>query len=136
MNTAELDDFFARAEDVLTDWRGGTDAMHARVPTDDAGDVLAPRGDSYYDQVSEPDVEQIREATRVIGQAASVWAKQMQEAMAAIGRAYATIPAALRPRPLQVSPQPLDDVRQRALELRRNRNTGPVSRLGLDGHFR
>ena len=52
MNREELDAWFAQADDVLTDWHGGTDAMHARVPTNE-GD-LPSRADSYYEQI-EPD---------------------------------------------------------------------------------
>lgn len=48
MNREELDAFFAKADDVLTDWHGDTDAMHARVPTSD--DVEALPGESYYEQ--------------------------------------------------------------------------------------
>lgn len=161
MNREALDEFFAHAEDVLTDWHGGTDAMHAHVPADGDDDALAPSGDSYYDQdqpdrhrflspvelalltrpreipqIPEPDVEQIREAMRVIGVAASAWAKQMQEALAALGQFASTVEA-LRPRllPVQFQP-PVEDARQRALDLRRNRNTGPAARVGLNGTFR
>lgn len=50
MNRGELDEFFAKAEDVLTDWHGGTDAMVANVP--DSDDVAALPGDSYYVQAA------------------------------------------------------------------------------------
>lgn len=49
MNRDDLDAFFAKAEDVLTDWHGDTDAMHARVPTGDEPELPAT-ADSYYEQ--------------------------------------------------------------------------------------
>lgn len=49
LDRAALDDWFARAEDVLTDWQPSGDAMVATVPTTESDD-LAPVGDSYYTQ--------------------------------------------------------------------------------------
>lgn len=48
MNREALDAFFAKAEDVLTDWDPGMDAMIARAP--DSDDVEALPGESYYEQ--------------------------------------------------------------------------------------
>ncbi len=45
MNRDDLDAFFAKADDVLDNWRGSDDAMHARVPTDEDAEALP--GDSY-----------------------------------------------------------------------------------------
>jgi hypothetical protein len=54
VNRDGLDEWFAQADDILTDWRPGGDAMHARPPADD-GDALPPRADSYYEQGGPPD---------------------------------------------------------------------------------
>jgi hypothetical protein len=48
VDRSDLDDVLAGAEDVVTDWQGGIDAMHARPPETD--DVEAIPGDSYYEQ--------------------------------------------------------------------------------------
>lgn len=50
MDRAELDEFLDRAEDVLTDWHGSTDAMHARVPESEGAE--ASPGGSYYEQTA------------------------------------------------------------------------------------
>lgn len=51
---AALDAWFAEADDVLTDWEPDPyrepDVMVAQAPVDDAGDVLPPLADSYYEQ--------------------------------------------------------------------------------------
>lgn len=46
MNREELDAFFAKAEDVLTDWQGSADSMNSAGPSGaflDFLDVLVPR---------------------------------------------------------------------------------------------
>jgi hypothetical protein len=48
VNRDDLDAFFALCDDVLNNWHGSDDAMHARVPTDDDAEALP--GDSYYEQ--------------------------------------------------------------------------------------
>lgn len=50
MNRDDLDAFFAKADDVLTDWYGGTDSMHGSAPEPGTEDDLTPPADSYYAQ--------------------------------------------------------------------------------------
>jgi hypothetical protein len=50
MNRDALNEWFAQADDILTDWRPGGDAMHATPPADEGEGRLPARADSYYDQ--------------------------------------------------------------------------------------
>lgn len=153
MDREALDEFFARAEDVLTDWHGSTDAMVGHAPVSD--DVEALPGDSYYEQPrgavwspwatvghgqpriewSSPDPEAMRRAMQQVGYACQRWADQVAAQFAAFGEAvlssdqirvlWSVAPA--------TTAQPGDDPRDRALSLRRTRNTGPADSVRLDG---
>lgn len=152
MDREALDEFFARAEDVLTDWHGSTDAMVGHAPVSD--DVEALPGDSYYEQprgaVWSPwatvghgqpriewpalDPEVMRRAMEQVGAAVQRWSDQVSEQLVQFGSAvlssdqlrllWGIDPAAA---------QPIDDPRERALSARRNRNTGPADPVRLDG---
>lgn len=131
MNSESLDAWFARADDILADWNGSTDAMVARVPDSDDADALP--GDSYYEQPREhvwspwaagtPRIEFLARATRdlrigleQIGAAAR---RQIAEHLLAFGEVSFSS----------------DQFRllERALSTRRNRNTGPADPYRLDG---
>lgn len=134
MDRDSLDEFFARAEDVLTDWRGSTDAMHAHAP--DSEDVEALPGDSYYDQPSGPvwsppvvdwrftdHVMTVQAVITRFNTEMGLWAERYSAAMTDLGRALTTaLPDVAR-----------DDPRERALSLRRSRNTGPADPYRIDG---
>lgn len=149
MDREALDDFFARAEDVLTDWHGSTDAMVARVP--DSDDVEALPGDSYYEQPRgavwspwttvghappriewlAPDPEVMRRAMEQVGAAVQRWSDQVSEQLVQFGSAVDQLRLLWGIDP--AAAQPIDDPRERALSARRNRNTGPADPVRLDG---
>jgi len=151
VNRDDLDAFFAKADDVLDNWRGSDDAMHARVPIDEDAEALP--GESYYDQWDSGDVALTRAERNMspllldIELDFSVFNQVMahiQEQMILFGNAYlrgnhhfawapvvATTNAPTRAE-LDAGID-LTDPRERALQLRRNRNTGPKDRRRLDG---
>lgn len=132
MNREELDAWFAEADDILSDWTGGTDAMRGIVP--ETEDVEAMPGDSYYEQ---------REPSPILG-----WS-WIQDALADLidqqfygngsGHPQGLLTFEIVDDFTTQSRQPVSDSHERltraerALDLRRNRNTGPASRIGLDG---
>jgi len=140
VNRDDLDAFFAKADDVLDNWHGSDDAMHAKVPTDEDAEALP--GDSYYEQAAGPiaggslpplivDIELDLSAwNRALGHALgqTIW--------------FGHVPVLRGPSPDRVifdewvEGERWDaalDPRERALQLRRNRNTGPADRRRLDG---
>lgn len=151
MNREALDEFFAKAEDVLTDWRPSDDAMVARVPDEGAEDLLAPIGESYYDQPWHSDSLRSRWFRARVGTEIT-WAPIFDEtrwfqAAQRMGEIFTAEAERIREQ-LQRTMPPIprewlngtviatSDPAARALELRRNRNTGPADRRGLDGRFR
>lgn len=50
MSDQTLDEFFAKADDVLTDWAGDTDAMRWEVG--DGPEPEAELAESYYEQIA------------------------------------------------------------------------------------
>ncbi len=146
MNRDDLDAFFAKADDVLDNWRGSDDAMHARVPTDEDAEALP--GDSYYEQWDSPYEVALTRAELDMPWPApptsfvplmieieldlSAWRHamdQIQLQMMLFGNAYVPIGGLRGPHPDRI----ILDPHERALQLRRNRNTGPKDRRRLDG---
>jgi len=159
VNRDDLDAFFAKADDVLDNWRGSDDAMHARVPTDEDAEALP--GDSYYEQWDSPYEVALTRAELDMPWPApptsfvplmieieldlSAWRHamdQIQLQMMLFGNAYVPIGGLRGPHPDRiivdewVEAERWDaalDPRDRALQMRRNRNTGPKDRRRLDG---
>lgn len=138
MNRAALDEFFANAEDVLTDWHPSGDAMVARVPDTDSDD-LAPVGDSYYDQTRHsPGAGNVGWVDLTLWLDVSRWAGSVslaEESLLFFGRRLLPTFEGFVLNEFTEA-KPATEVRERALQQRRERNTGPRSRVGLDGHFR
>lgn len=176
MNREALDEFFAKAEDVLTDWRPSGDAMVARVEDEGAELVAA---DSYYEQPRSVDgwdlfaawsrdFAQLMNAaldralfgeafvqvapqgivhipvTHVLpsrgGYTPSFTIQDETTGWEPIGYTPEDAPPVLDPelwaRANRDYPVRPETVQQQALRLRRERNTGPADRRGLDGRFR
>lgn len=130
MNREALDEFFAKAEDVLTDWAPSDDAMVARV--DDEGAEL-PVADSYYTQHEWPAFwNYLTIATSAEQPDPTCITLDVTFDMTAWQRAFDEMLTRAYREPLDHS----ETTQERALRLRRERNTGPSDRLGLDGHLR
>jgi hypothetical protein len=143
VNTAELDEWFARADDVLDNWHPSQDAMVARVDEEDA-DI--PAADSYYEQgwaradrwfieaVDHLIVGDIRRPpTPFIG-----IQHDLSQALEIVYNTYEwSLPPVTVTRYYVFDETKLHETPfERAIRLRRERNTGPTSRIGLDGHHR
>jgi hypothetical protein len=151
VNRDDLDAWFARAEDVLTDWTPDPelepDVMVAAAPAEGADDDLPALADSYYDQ--EPYARFCGPDCPVCAQPFiglyDEWARAL---LAVVERVFPVntewspwSPAGLGWEPVGQTTDPAPEPRtmvdrpltaaQAALEARRNRNTGP--RLPVPG---
>jgi hypothetical protein len=155
VDRAALDEFFAKAEDVLTDWNPSGDAMIAKVP--DSDDIEALPGDSYYEQ-HPPRRWQPIGILDVLAVGAGEWAdigRLLKQAYADARNVMINVPRRggreqarrirlddpipptpqSRPTPELADVEPTDP-RERALWRRRRRNTGPDDPWRIDGRRR
>lgn len=136
VNRDELDAFFAKADDVLTDWTGSEDAMHARTEDEDAD---LPLADSYYHQLAP-----------WLNPRSWIWHRRAEQPDPGVITFDITIDTTTWDHAMQRLAVVFDETRtwarqrhereqtafERALNYRRNRNTGPADSRGLDGRYR
>jgi hypothetical protein len=154
VNRAELDEWFAKANDVLTDWPNPfePDVMHARA--DDAGpdgDDLSATPDGvgdegawrdYYD-LSFLRVDPEHPVYLVSGYAGASLVDYAPTTLMVSEWSYIAldglgITAQLAATPVRESAEQFErDCRwQTTIDARRNRNTGPPNPVGMDGRRR
>jgi hypothetical protein len=112
VNRDDLDGWFARADDVLTDWHGSPDAMNTTQPAPVRWLTI--------------DWSALAAASEAMATHMTAMAEATLHAAESLGRLTHTAYV------LPGDAPPLDPWK-RALEARRTRNTGPPDRRRLDG---
>jgi hypothetical protein len=130
--SGDLDRFVARCDDVLTDWDGSADAMHAKALPDGSyqtGPTLAWLAFAPPPIViSAAQARAILAAATEFGVALTRVFQEFARVLNEAAPAFAELSAAL-----QADDDGPADLRDRALWLRQQRNTGPRDPHRLDG---